>query len=237
MLITSYIKKMFDKEKHKLVMVRILKDIYRNVSLGKVLGFKGGTMAYLFYDLPRESVDLDFDLLDRSQENVVFEGVKSIIGQYGKVTESIFKKNTIFFLLDYGFEERKLKVEITRIKTRTDFEVKSYLGIPMLIMNRSAMVASKLLALANRTKLARRDVFDIWYFLKNNWEIDDKVIENKGDLTTKQVIEKAIKRVEKIKENEILFGLGDLLDNSTKFWVKDNLKREAILELRMRLKK
>ena len=40
---------MFDSEKHKSIMIRILKDIYTDNSLGKFLGFKGGTMAYLFY--------------------------------------------------------------------------------------------------------------------------------------------------------------------------------------------
>lgn len=228
---------MFDKEKHKLIMIRILKDIYSDNSLGKILGFKGGTMAYLFYDLPRESVDLDFDLLDKSQEEIVFEKVKTIISKQGKIVESIIKKNTIFFLLDYGFEERKLKIEITRNKTDTKFEVKNYLGISMLTMSRSAMVACKLLALATRTKMANRDVFDVWYFLKNNWEIDNEVIKNKGKSNINEIIKKSINRIEKIKDNEILFGLGDLLTNSNKDWVKNNLKTETLLELKMRLEK
>lgn len=228
---------MFDKEKHKLIMVRILKDIYSDNDLGKTLGFKGGTMAYLFYDLPRESVDLDFDLLDKNQEEMVFEKVKIILSKHGKIIESVIKKNTILFLLDYGFEDRKLKIEITRIKTDTNFEVKNYLGISMLTMNRSAMVACKLLALATRTKMANRDIFDVWYFLKNNWEIDDELIKNKGKSNPNEIINKAITRVEKTKDNEILFGLGDLLDNSTKDWIKSNLKADTLLELKMRLQK
>lgn len=226
---------MFNPEKHKLIMVRILKDLYSDKDLGKILGFKGGTMAYLFYDLPRESVDLDFDLLDKNNESLVFDKVKSIIEKHGKIIESVIKKNTIFFLLDYGFEERKLKIEITRIKTETSFIVMNYLGISMLVMNRSAMVAGKLLALATRTKLANRDIFDIWYFLKNNWEIDNEVIKSKSGLETKEIIEMAINRVEKIKNNQILFGLGDLLNNSAKDFVKKHLKEDVLLELRMRL--
>ena len=54
---------MLDIQKHKFILVSILKDIYSNSSLGPLLGFKGGTAAYLFYKLPRFSVDLDFDLL------------------------------------------------------------------------------------------------------------------------------------------------------------------------------
>jgi len=225
---------MFNPEKHKLIMVRILKDFYADKDLGKILGFKGGTMAYLFYDLPRESVDLDFDLLDKDSESLVFDKVKLIIEKYGKIVESIIKKNTILFVLDYGFEERKLKIEITRVKTETNFIVMNYLGISMLVMNRSAMVAGKLLALATRTKMANRDVFDTWYFLKNDWEIDDKVIKSKSGLTTKKIVKMAIDRVEKIKNNQILFGLGDLLNNSMKDFVKTHLKEEILLELRMK---
>ncbi|MFA5749705.1 MAG: nucleotidyl transferase AbiEii/AbiGii toxin family protein [Candidatus Shapirobacteria bacterium] len=216
-------------------MVRILKDFYADKDLGKILGFKGGTMAYLFYDLPRESVDLDFDLLDKNNESLVFDRVKMIIEKHGKIVESVVKKNTIFFLLDYGFEERKLKIEITRVKTETNFVVMNYLGISMLVMNREAMVAGKLLALATRTKMANRDVFDIWYFLKNGWEIDDEVIKSKSGLGTKEIIEMAISRIEKIKTNQILFGLGDLIDNSTKDFVRQHLKEDVLLELRMRL--
>lgn len=135
---------MYNPEKHKSVMVRILKDIYRDTSLGKILGFKGGTMAYLFYNLPRESVDLDFDLLDKDYEEIVFNKMKLILEKHGKIIESIVKKNTLFFLLDYGYTQRKLKVEITRKKTETDFIVMNYLGISMLTMNRSGMVAGNL---------------------------------------------------------------------------------------------
>lgn len=227
---------MFDSEKHKLVMIRILKDLYSDSDIGKILGFKGGTMAYLFYDLPRASVDLDFDLLNKNKEELVFEKTKIILERHGKIIESIIKKNSIFFLVDYGYEDRKLKIEITRTKTETSYEVKNYLGISMLTINKSAMVACKLLALATRVKMANRDIFDIWFFLKNNWEIDENVIKNKGKTTTKDIIKKAINRIKKVKDNEILFGLGDLLNNSNKDWVKNNLKNEVLLELKMRLK-
>ena len=42
----------------------ILKDIYADITINSLLGFKGGTCAYFFYNLPRFSVDLDFDLLE-----------------------------------------------------------------------------------------------------------------------------------------------------------------------------
>ena len=39
----------------------------------------------MFYGLDRFSIDLDFDLLDESQEEVVFERVKQIVQAYGNL--------------------------------------------------------------------------------------------------------------------------------------------------------
>ena len=64
---------------HKNILIHILKDIYTNTEIGPILGFKGGTAAYLFYDLSRFSVDLDFDLLDAEKEDLVFEKIKNIL--------------------------------------------------------------------------------------------------------------------------------------------------------------
>ena len=72
---------MINKEKHQLIMGQVLKDIYTDISIASLLGFKGGTCAYFFYGLTRFSVDLDFDLLDSKEENktLIFDKVKAII--------------------------------------------------------------------------------------------------------------------------------------------------------------
>ena len=61
-----------DTSVHRNVLLRILKDIYTDNSLGPLLGFKGGTATYLFYNLGRFSTDLDFDLLDENKVEEVF---------------------------------------------------------------------------------------------------------------------------------------------------------------------
>lgn len=52
-------------------MLRILKDIYTDPDLNSLLGFKGGTALMFFYNLPRFSVDLDFNLLDAEKEQLM----------------------------------------------------------------------------------------------------------------------------------------------------------------------
>ena len=55
--------------------------------LAPLLGFKG-TAAFLFYQLPRMSVDLDFDLLDSEKQEIVFEALTKIFQKFGRVEEA-----------------------------------------------------------------------------------------------------------------------------------------------------
>lgn len=47
---------MLNQTKHRVTLIDILKSIYGDPDLRTILGFKGGTAAMLFYDLPRLSV-------------------------------------------------------------------------------------------------------------------------------------------------------------------------------------
>lgn len=82
---------------HRNILLQILKDIYSDIELGPLLGFKGGTAAYLFYQLNRFSVDLDFDLLDAAKEETVFDKISAVLSTYGQIKDSQHKRYTIFF--------------------------------------------------------------------------------------------------------------------------------------------
>ncbi len=218
---------------HRNIFVNILREIYSDASLRKSLGFKGGTAAMLFYNLPRFSVDLDFDLLDEEKKEVVFQRLKEILPGFGSLTQATDKKNTLFFLLSYKRGERNLKIEVSKRPVKSDFVLKNYLGISMLVMRKEDMAAAKLSALLTRKKLATRDLFDLWFFLDNNWEINEKVFEEKSGLSLSQGLKKAEDKIKKIKKTELLAGLGDLLDNKQKFWVKEKLQDELLFKLKL----
>jgi len=55
---------MLDRTKHENTMRNILNEVYSHKDLSPILGFKGGTACYFFYELPRFSTDLDFNLLN-----------------------------------------------------------------------------------------------------------------------------------------------------------------------------
>ena len=73
---------------HKSILLQILKDIYSDADISPYLGFKGGTAAYIFFDLDRFSVDLDFDLLDEAKEEQVFSRIEQIVKNYGQIKEA-----------------------------------------------------------------------------------------------------------------------------------------------------
>ena len=72
------------------------------------------------------------------------------------------------------------------------------------------MVAGKLAAFLIRKKFAARDLFDLWFFLKNDWEIDEEFFENKTGFSLKQGLKKTINNLKMIKPNQLLQGLGKL---------------------------
>lgn len=219
---------------HKTILLRILKEIYSDSSIGPLLGFKGGTALYFFYDLNRFSLDLDFDLLDSSKEKYVLEKIGKILLEFGKVREKYNKRYTLFFLLSYSPGTPNIKVEISKRSSISDYELKNHLGISMLVMKKEDLAANKLIALTERSKPANRDIFDLWFILKNNWEINEEIIKKRLGLTLKQQLYKAIKFVEGTKEKNILAGLGEILDPKTKIWTKKNLKADVLFLLKIR---
>ena len=226
---------MLNKDIHKNILINTLNSIYKDTQIRTFLGFKGGTAALLFYDLPRFSVDLDFDLLDPSKKELVFQRLKDILSKIGRIDQAHEKQNTLFFLINYRNEERNIKVEISKRPLKSEYEVKNYLGIPMLVMKKDDMVASKLAALVNRKKFASRDMFDLWFFLRNNWTIDEDLIQEITGLSLYKILSKAQERIKNIKKTELLAGLGDLLDNKQKAFVKEKLQDELLLQLRLYL--
>lgn len=222
---------MIDQNRHRTILVTILKDIYTDPLLRTAIGFKGGTAAFLFYDLPRLSVDLDFDLLNEGLERNVFEKLGKILTKFGKVRDAQQKRFTIFYLLDYGKDERKVKVEVSKRKTSANFEVQSYLGIPVLVMVQQDLAAGKLAAYLTRSKFAARDLFDLWYFLDQGWGINEKVFTEKTGKSLKKGLSEAIKKTEKVKDNQLLQGLGDLLYEKQKRFVKEKIKDDLIFLL------
>lgn len=224
---------MFNASLHKTVLITLLKEVYSDPELRIALGFKGGTAALLFYDLPRYSVDLDFDLLDESKKDIVMKKMPGILRKSGEVVESLEKHFTLFFLLNYQKNERNVKVEISKRPTIAGYEMKQYLGISMLVMKKEDLVATKLAALLTRVNFASRDMFDLWFYLKNMWQINEKTLQDQTGLSLQEALTKAVKKIGGISQNQLLQGLGELVTEQQKRWVKEKLRDELVFQLEL----
>ncbi|MBI2410569.1 MAG: nucleotidyl transferase AbiEii/AbiGii toxin family protein [Candidatus Kerfeldbacteria bacterium] len=221
---------------HKSVLIQILTAIYSDNTIGPFLGFKGGTAAYLFYGLNRHSVDLDFDLLDSAKEDQVFARVEQILKQFGNIKNAEKKRFNLFYLVSYygkKTDAQNVKVEINRRNFGSRYELKSYMGISLLVMIQEDMFANKLMAMFERMGRSNRDIFDVWFFAKNNWEINTQLVEQRSGLSFKEFLEKCIVKLEKFDDTKILDGMGELLDPKQKAWAKTKLKSETLFLLRL----
>jgi len=219
---------MINLNRHKFFLVQILKDIYGDIELANDLGFKGGTALMFFYNLPRFSIDLDFNLLNSKKEDKVFNSVRQIVLKYGKIHDEAKKHFGPIIVLDYGIGERKLKVEISNRNFNDSYEIKNFLGINMKVMIEPDMFAHKLCALTDRGEMVSRDIFDTWFFMKKQTPLNKGLIEFRMKMPYEDYMQTCIDSLADIKENRLLQGLGELMEEQLKSIVRTKLKSETM---------
>jgi predicted nucleotidyltransferase component of viral defense system len=220
---------------HKTILFQILKDIYADTSISPYIGFKGGTAALMFYGLDRFSVDLDFDLLDESQADYVFERVLKSVEKYGMLKEAHKKRFNLFIMISYDDRARNIKIEINLRAFGSQYEIKSYLGVSMQVMVLEDMFAHKLMAMHERMGVTARDIYDVWYFLTSRAPINKPLVESRSGMAFENLVQKCIDQLGKVDNKQILVGLGELINPRQKDWVRANLREEVIALLKMRL--
>lgn len=222
-----------DTNQHKFLMMQILKDIYSDATLASMLGFKGGTALMFFYQLPRFSVDLDFNLLELDKQEEVFMRVRRILLKYGKIHDEAIKFYGPLLVLDYGVGERKLKVEISNRQYDNHYEWRNLLGIQIRVMTEADMFAHKLCALLDRTETTNRDIFDCWFFLNRRTPINRQIVESRMETSLEEYLQRCIDSLQQMPARSLLNGLGELTDSSTKAFVRNKLLPETIQLLQL----
>lgn len=219
---------MVDLNRLRFFLVQILKDIYSDIELSSFLGFKGGTALMFFYDLPRFSIDLNFNLLNIEKEDIAYKKVRYILLKYGKIFDEAKKFYGPLIVLDYGINERKLKVEISNREYENRYEIKNLLGINVKVMVQEDMFAHKLCALLDRNAVANRDIFDCWFFMQRQTPINKNIVESRMKTSLDQNIEACIQLLEGMSDKGLLQGMGELIDNKMKRFVRVELRSEVI---------
>jgi hypothetical protein len=185
-----------------------------------------------------DSVDLDLDLLDKEKENYVFEEIKKILENYGTLKQAQKNRYNLLFILSYSGKEKdaqNIKVEINRRDFGSKYTVKSYLGISMKVMIQEDMFAHKMCAMYECIGKANRDIFDVWFFMQNDWPINTEIIEKRTNMKFKEFIQECLYLLDKMSKQNILSGIGELMSEKQKDWVRKKLKLETIFLLKLYL--
>lgn len=221
-----------NKQKHKLYMAQILGMIFKDSELCNLLAFKGGTSLLFFHGLMRFSTDLDFNLLDTDKAELVYNKVRNILTQFGAIDDEAMKLFGPVLVLNYGKDERMLKVEISNRSYDNHYEMHNLAGTDIRVMTMPDMFAHKLCAMGER--LSPRDVFDVWFFLQQRIDINEYIVKSR---TGKSVSEYAALCAERIKETSpklLMQGLGEVVEDAkTKSFVKNKLMDETISALKL----
>ncbi len=220
---------MLDVNRHKFFLLQLLKEIYSDPELASSLAFKGGTALMLFHDLPRFSVDLDFNLTANSDEEVASAKLRAILVKHGTIRDEARKRYGMLLVLNYEDDGRNLKVEVSNRSYPDEYELRDYLGVSMNVMRLEYMFTHKLMALLDRNALTNRDVFDCWFCMKQRLVLRKSILDLRLKGTFEDYMDKAIEAVTAISGNRILDGIGELLDPELKKWVKTDLISEFAL--------
>lgn len=223
-------RKGFDVEIHKRILIQILLDICKNFP-GKV-GFKGGTCAYLFYNLPRISLDLDFDILVPFTIEEI-DKLKIIVGKYGTIKNFYDKRHTIFFLLNYKMDFPNVKIELNKRVWKNNSYIPVWLlGVEIKIADEETIFTNKLVALTDRKQFVARDLFDVYYFFKAGYSIKTGLLQERTGKDVKEYLTFLKKYIrQNFSKRIVLQGLGEILEEKQKEWVRKNLVDEIVKEI------
>ena len=183
--------KLYQQEKHYIQTI-ILNSIYSTIN--DELIFKGGTCLLFFYGLNRFSEDLDFTLKNEIDIKKIMTNLKKDLEALGlnhRISE--IKENDISLSFKIGVEGPLFNKEIERCFVSIEIskreivynqivkELKSpygnILGFNINVMNEKEILAEKVRALMTRN--TARDLYDLYFLLKNKVTVELDLINKK----------------------------------------------------------
>ena len=229
-----------NKEEHRRRMLQILADISASPVLSINLGFKGGTCCYFVHGLDRFSVDLDFDLLNKDKQSIVLSELDKVLGKYGEVK---MEGNVFARKVKYNDMSAAVKIDVSDRMEANKLNIYKVAdvvsGLPLKILVKEDIFAHKLIALIERYEnkiknkvIANRDLYDINYFFEIGWRYNKDIVAMRSGKECRAYLVELKDFIEKkVDHDNVLEGLGSLVDDKKRNWVKKNLVSEVLKKL------
>jgi len=142
--------------------------------------------------------------------------------KYGKV-----KKDTKI-ILSYGGTDTNIKIDINRnIWKNNQYEITDFYGTAVKMQNPTTLFSNKLVALSER--FTNRDIYDVYFFFNHLFEPNPALIKERTGKEMYEFYSDLKKKLEALpKEYKILDGLGEVITEKQKYFVKTKLIQELI---------
>ena len=98
----------------------------------------------------------------------------------------------------------------------------------MTVMTQADMFAHKVCALLDRTSFTNRDLFDCLFFMQKQTPIIKQIVEERMKKPLADYLQDCIDNLENRSDRNLLQGLGELMDEEMKKFVKTKLRMETI---------
>ncbi len=165
---------MLNNEMHEKHMKSILFEVFSS-EISNFLAFKGGTLAYLIYNLDRFSTDIDLDILDIKKEDIIIKKMQEILVKLGDIKNETLGKTLHRWTFRYDDISMNIKVELNkRIWENNSYEMQKINKTNILCMTKDAIFTNKLVALSER--FYNRDLYDVYFFFKKEFPINHQLI-------------------------------------------------------------
>ena len=103
----------------------------------------------------------------------------------------------------------------------------------MKVMVQEDMFAHKLCALLERNEMANRDIFDCWFYMNRQTPVNKVIVEFRTGMQLSEYLRKCIENLESATGRTLLYGIGELMDDKMKKFVKTKMLSEVIKLLRI----
>ena len=214
-------------QKHELNIRKILKWLFTS-NVSDCLWFKWGTLTYLCYWLDRFSTDIDIDILDLKKEQEIIDSVRKILYSLWDVKNETLWKTIHRWIFRYDERSMNIKVEFNkRVRKANTYDIQNIDSIDIHCMTKDSIFWNKLVALYERMK--NRDLYDVNFFLKNNFPLNEKLIKERTWKNMKDFISELISILpDHYKQNNILAELWEVLTDEQKIRMKNKALNETI---------
>lgn len=218
---------MFNHILHEKYMRKILNEIFSS-EISDFLWFKWWTLTYMCYWLDRFSTDIDIDILNVGEEEKIISKVRESLGKLWDIKNETLWKTLHRWIFRYDERSMNIKVELNkRIREANTYDFQDIDGIKICCMAPESIFANKLVALYERFK--NRDLYDVNFFLKNNFPINNQIITERTWKNIKQLAKELIELLPvHYQKNNVLADLWEVLTDKQKIWMKNKALDETI---------